>query len=122
MGIILINTHKYYNLQALVAVNEVMKEMQQKNTDFFPIKPTDYRRFLIVSIGTGSPRSGDKFDAHEATKWGVLGWLTSDHSTPLIDIFSQASSDLVDFYLSTVFQSLHSDKQYLRIQVINFTK
>ena len=101
----------------MVAINEVSKEIHQGNPDFFPIKPTDYGRFLVVSLGTGSPEAEEKYNASEAAKWGVLGWLTSHNSTPLVDIFTQASSDLVDFFLSTVFQALHSEKNYLRIQV-----
>ncbi|KAF3446684.1 hypothetical protein FNV43_RR11864 [Rhamnella rubrinervis] len=104
------------NNPALVAVNEVIKGKHQGNPDFIPLKANDHNRLLVISLGTGSPKVEEKFDAHEAAKWGVLGWLTSDHSTPLIDIFTQASSDLADFFLSTVFQSLHSDKHYLRIQ------
>lgn len=104
--------------QALVAMNEVMKEINRGSPDFFPIKPTDYRRFLVLSLGTGSAKIEEKYDADEAAKWGLLGWLTSDNSTPLTDIFMQASSDMVDFHISTVFQALHSAENYLRIQVI----
>uniref|UniRef100_A0A803QAP4 Patatin n=1 Tax=Cannabis sativa TaxID=3483 RepID=A0A803QAP4_CANSA len=104
------------NNPALVAINEVSKEIHQGNPEFFPIKPTEYGRFLVVSIGTGALKANDKYNASEAAKWGVVGWLTSHHSTPLVDMFTQASSDLVDFFLSTVFQALHSEKNYLRIQ------
>ncbi|TYG69326.1 hypothetical protein ES288_D05G222400v1 [Gossypium darwinii] len=51
-----------------------------------------------------------------AAKWGLLGWLTCEHSTPLIDVFMQASSDMVDFHNATVFKALKSEKSYLRIQ------
>lgn len=104
-------------IQALVAMNEVSKEIQQGNRDFFPIKPTEYGRFLVISLGTGSPKSEEKYNANEAAKWGILGWLSTHNSNPLVDIFTQASGDLIDFHLSTVFQALHSDKHYLRIQV-----
>ncbi|XP_062079758.1 patatin-like protein 2 [Humulus lupulus] len=104
------------NNPALVAINEVSKEIHQGNRDFFPIKPTEYGRFLVVSLGTGTPKPDEKYNAIEAAKWGVVGWLTSHHSTPLVDIFTQASSDLVDFFLSTIFQALQSEKNYLRIQ------
>ncbi|XP_048331985.1 patatin-like protein 2 [Ziziphus jujuba] len=104
------------NNPALVAMNEVSKEIHRGNPDFFPIKPTEYGRFLVVSLGCGSPKSEQKYSAHEAAKWGFLGWLHAHNSNPLVDIFTQASSDLVDFHLSTVFQALHSHKYYLRIQ------
>ncbi|XP_050235444.1 patatin-like protein 2 [Mercurialis annua] len=104
------------NNPALVAMNAVMKEINRANPDFFPIKPTDYTRFLVLSLGTGSAKCEEKFDASDVAKWGLLGWLTSEHSTPLIDAFMQASSDMVDFHISTVFQALHSEENYIRIQ------
>ncbi|PON79320.1 Patatin-related protein [Trema orientale] len=105
------------NNPALVAINEVSKEIHQgNNRELFRIKPTDYGEFLVISLGTGTPKAEEKYSADEAAKWGVVGWLLSHHSTPLVDVFTQASSDLVDFFLSTVFQALHSDKNYLRIQ------
>jgi hypothetical protein len=103
--------------QTLVAISEVSKEINRDNPDFFPIKPMDYDRFLVLSLGTGTAKSEGKYDADEAAKWGILGWLTSDHSTPLVDVFTQASGDMVDFHLCTVFQALKSEDNYLRIQV-----
>ncbi|XP_040969811.1 patatin-like protein 2 [Gossypium hirsutum] len=103
------------NNPTLVAMGEVSKVIINGNSDFFPIKPIDYGRFLVISLGTGSPKAEEKYNAAEAAKWGVLGWLTSEGSTPLVDVFTQASGDMVDFHLSVVFKALHSDK-YLRIQ------
>lgn len=111
--------NKIYIIQALVAMNEVSKEIHRGNRDFFPIKPTEYGRFLVISLGTGSSKSEEKYNANEAAKWGILGWLHTHNSNPLVDIFTQASGDLIDFHLSTVFQTLHSDKHYLRIQVFS---
>lgn len=101
-------------------MNEVTKEIHHGNPDFFPIKPTEYGRFLVISLGTGTAKIEEKYTAEEAAKWGVLGWLNSHNSTPLIDIFTQASGDLVDFHLATLFQALHCDKNYVRIQVYIF--
>lgn len=85
---------------------------------FFPIKPTDYDRFLVISVGTGSAKSEEKYDASGAAKWGILGWLIGcGGSTPLVDVFTQASADMIDLHLSVVFQALHSEQSYLRIQV-----
>ncbi|KAK7310494.1 hypothetical protein RJT34_08047 [Clitoria ternatea] len=104
------------NNPTLVAINEVTKQIIKENPDFFPIKPLEYGRFLIISIGTGVPKNEEKFTAQMAAKWGVLDWLTHSGSTPLIDVFTQSSAYLVDFYLSTVTQALHSEDNYLRIQ------
>jgi hypothetical protein len=71
---------------------------------------------------TTGPRMGSRnpqqYDADEAAKWGIFGWLTGDHSSPLVDVFTQASGDMVDFHISTVFQALNSEENYLRIQVL----
>lgn len=105
------------NNPALVAMNAVMKELNgSDNSDSFPIQPTEYSRYLVLSLGTGSPKSEEKYDANEAAEWGLLGWLTSEHSTPLVDVFMQASSDMVDFHISTVFKALNSEENYIRIQ------
>ncbi|KAK3231442.1 hypothetical protein Dsin_003323 [Dipteronia sinensis] len=104
------------NNPTLVAISEVTKEITRGSAAFLPIKPTDYARFLVISLGTGSPKTEEKYDALKSGKWGLLGWLTAESSTPLIDVFMQSSSDMVDFHISTVFQALHSEKNYLRIQ------
>ncbi|KAJ9674475.1 hypothetical protein PVL29_023808 [Vitis rotundifolia] len=104
------------NNPALIAIREATRDTNQRSSDFFPVEPTEYSRFLVLSLGTGSAKAEEKYDAGDAAKWGVLGWLTSSGSTPLLDVFTRASSDMVDFHLSVVFQALHSEDKYLRIQ------
>lgn len=104
-------------LQALVAISQVTKQIMTGNPDFFPIKPIDYGRILVISIGTGSDKVAQKYNAKIASKWGILGWLRNGGSTPIVDVFTQASGDMVDFHISVVFQALHSEENYLRIQV-----
>ncbi|XP_040998536.1 patatin-like protein 2 [Juglans microcarpa x Juglans regia] len=104
------------NNPALLAIGEVTKEILSGSPDFFPIKPMDYGRFLVISLGTGSQKDEEKYKARDAAKWGILDWLTRGGSTPIIDVFSQASADMVDVHLSEVFQALHSEESYLRIQ------
>ncbi|XP_071925759.1 patatin-like protein 2 [Coffea arabica] len=107
------------NNPALIAMNQVTKEVSRGNSDVFSMKPLEYNRIIVLSLGTGTTtaKGGGRYDADEAAKWGIVGWLTSDGSTPLVDVFTQASCDLVDFHLSTVFQALQSEDNYLRIQV-----
>ncbi|KAK6130927.1 hypothetical protein DH2020_035329 [Rehmannia glutinosa] len=104
------------NNPALVAISQVTKQIFDKNPEFFPIKPTDYGRFLVISLGTGSAKAEKKYSAKKAAKWGVLGWLLNGGSTPIVDVFTLASADMVDFHFSVVFQALHSQQNYLRIQ------
>lgn len=98
-------------------MGEVMKEIMGGSSNFFSIKPMDYRRLLVISLGTGSQKIEGNYDASEAAKWGVLGWLSSNGGSPLVDVFMQASADMVDLHLSSVFQALHLEANYLRIQV-----
>ncbi|KAF3339454.1 patatin-like protein 2 [Carex littledalei] len=104
------------NNPALVAMGEVTKQVIKENPDFFPMKPMDYRRFLVISLGTGSSKGEDRYSAKLAKGWGVFGWLLSRGSTPLVDVFTQASADMVDIHISVAFQALHSKQNYLRIQ------
>ncbi|THU52576.1 hypothetical protein C4D60_Mb10t05420 [Musa balbisiana] len=104
------------NNPTLTAMNQVTKEIFMENADFFPIKPVDYGRFLVISLGTGSNKHEERFSAKESGKWGLLGWLYNKGTTPIIDIFSQASADMVDIHASVLFQALHSEQHYLRIQ------
>ncbi|KAJ6811434.1 patatin-like protein 2 [Iris pallida] len=100
----------------LVAMNSVTKEIFTENQDFFPVKPIDYGKFLVLSLGTGSAKVEERFSAQDSSKWGVLGWLYNKGTTPLVNIFMQGSADMVDIHASVLFQALHSEKNYLRIQ------
>ncbi|CAD6265165.1 unnamed protein product [Miscanthus lutarioriparius] len=104
------------NNPTLLAMTDVSKQILLGNQDFFPIKPADYGKFMVLSLGTGSAKVDEKFDAVQSSKWGLLGWLNNKDTTPIIDSFSQASADLVDIHASVLFQALHSERQYLRIQ------
>ncbi|KAG4931652.1 hypothetical protein JHK82_048762 [Glycine max] len=89
------------NNPTLVAMNEVTKQIIKQNSDLFPIKPLEYGRFLIISIGTGTAKNEEKFNAQMAAKWGLLDWLTQSGSTPLIDVFTQSSADMDDTLTGT---------------------
>ncbi|XP_016512947.1 patatin-like protein 1 [Nicotiana tabacum] len=104
------------NNPTLVAIGEVTKQVLMQHADLFPIKPMDYGRFLVISLGTGNAKNEHKYNAQMAAKWGLLSWLFNDNSTPIIDAFNQASADMVDFHNFVVFKALHSDDKYLRIQ------
>ncbi|XP_073008209.1 patatin-like protein 2 [Typha latifolia] len=104
------------NNPTLTAVSQVLKQIFFANPDFFPIKPNDYQKFLVISLGTGSNKLEKKFSAQSAAKWGIFGWLIQDGSTPIIDMFTQASADMVDIHLSVLFQALRTENNYLRIE------
>lgn len=102
-------------MQTLAAIREVSKNLL-RNPDG-NINPLDYNRFLVLSLGTGSNRNEQKYDAKMVSKWGSLTWLFNSGSTPIIDCFSEASTDMVDYHNCVLFTALHSEDNYLRIEV-----
>ncbi|PIA46368.1 hypothetical protein AQUCO_01500120v1 [Aquilegia coerulea] len=106
------------NNPTLVAVTELTKQIYNEDPNYLSIKPMDYGKFLVISLGTGTARMDgkEKYNADMAAKWGLLGWLTAGGSSPLIDVFTQSSGDMVDYHLSVVFQALNSEPNYIRIQ------
>lgn len=106
-----------FNFQTLVAIAEVTKEVSKQNPDFKWFKSLDCAKFLVISLGTCSAEPERRYNAEMASKWGLLSWLTNNGSNPLIDAFMQASSDMVDFHIHGIFEAIHNDCHYLRIQV-----
>ncbi|CAL4939779.1 unnamed protein product [Urochloa decumbens] len=105
------------NNPTMVAMTQITKTMLSRDKHaLFPVKPEHCRKFLVLSIGTGSPSDEGLFTARQCSRWGVVRWLRNNGMAPLIDIFMAASSDLVDIHAAALFQSLHSDGDYLRIQ------
>jgi len=101
-------------MQTLVAMSEVTNKISHNEGPCasLNVQPMQYDRFLVISLGTGSQKQEPKYSAKDAAEWGTLSWVS-----PLIDAFGQASSDMVDFHISSVFRALKSEHNYLRIQV-----
>ncbi|CAL4986537.1 unnamed protein product [Urochloa decumbens] len=104
------------NNPTMIAMSMLTKEVLRRNPDFNPGKPTEYRNYLIISIGTGSAKLAEKYTAPQCAKWGLIQWLYEGGFTPIIDIFSHASADMVDIHAAVLFEALHCQKNYLRIQ------
>ncbi|XP_022947275.1 patatin-like protein 2 isoform X1 [Cucurbita moschata] len=105
------------NNPTLAAISHITKEISVlRNQDYIDIDPMDTRRMLVLSLGTGAPKNDERFSAAKAAKWGILNWILDDGATPIIDIFGHASADMVDYHVSTLFQSLNTTENYLRIQ------
>eukprot|EP00253_Pinus_taeda_P021234 PITA_21234 len=100
----------------LLAINQVTKEALIENPNFlFPATKTqDTSKFLVLSLGTGQKTAS--YTAAEAAKWGLLGWLYNNGKTPIIDMFSESSADMVDIHANVVFQAFKSAQNYLRVQ------
>ncbi|KAK9067073.1 hypothetical protein SSX86_014397 [Deinandra increscens subsp. villosa] len=104
------------NNPSLVAIGEVTRQVMKADPNFPATSPLDYTRYLLISVGTGTKRQTPIYDAKMAAKWGVLGWLVNQGSSPLIDAFTQASADVVVMHNNVVFEALNSVDNYLRIQ------
>ncbi|KAG5535683.1 hypothetical protein RHGRI_023446 [Rhododendron griersonianum] len=104
------------NNPTLMAITYISKEILKGKFKFVDMKPMEGSRMLVLSLGTGAPKLEEKYSAAEASKWGLLSWVYDNGATPMVDIYGDASSDMVDIHVSTLFQSLHCEKNYLRIQ------
>lgn len=95
-------------------MGEVTRQIAKGHPNFFQNPPL---RYLVISLGTGTQKQQPRYDAEMAAKWGVFGWLVNNGSAPLVEVFTQASSDLVSFHSNVVFEALNSIDNYHRIQV-----
>ncbi|WVZ50428.1 hypothetical protein U9M48_001681 [Paspalum notatum var. saurae] len=110
------------NNPTMVAMSMLTKEVLRCNQDFDASRPSsDYRHYLVVSVGTGSAKQAEKYTAPQCAKWGLLQWLYHGGFNPIIDIFSHASSDMVDIHAAVLFEALSCERNYLRIQDDNLT-
>ncbi|XP_022897645.1 patatin-like protein 3, partial [Olea europaea var. sylvestris] len=104
------------NNPTLVAITHISREILLGSFELVDMEPMNTSRMLVLSLGSGIAKLEEKYNVKNATDWGLLGWMYNDGVTPLLDIFGDASSDMVDIHVSTLFQSLRNEKNYLRIQ------
>uniref|UniRef100_A0A803PF02 Patatin n=1 Tax=Cannabis sativa TaxID=3483 RepID=A0A803PF02_CANSA len=109
------------NNPSMLAISHIIRETAKKNNNKLEEEEEekvgmDGTKMLVLSLGTGEAKHEEKYNASIASKWGLINWIFDNGTTPIIDIFANASSDVVDFLVSTIFQSQHHKKNYLRIQ------
>ncbi|XP_062075351.1 patatin-like protein 3 [Humulus lupulus] len=108
------------NNPSMLAISHITREIAKKNNKEDEVvdeeAAMDGTSMLVLSLGTGAAKLEEKYSAATASQWGLINWIFDNGSTPIIDIFADASSDVVDFLVSTLFQSRHHKKNYLRIQ------
>ncbi|GFY93837.1 phospholipase A 2A [Actinidia rufa] len=104
------------NNPTLTAITHISRELLMGKFKFVDIKPMESRNMLVLSLGTGVPKQEPKYNAAAASKWGLLNWVFHNGAAPIIDVYGDASSDMVDIHVSTLFRSLQNEKNYLRIQ------
>ncbi|KAG5528938.1 hypothetical protein RHGRI_029558 [Rhododendron griersonianum] len=104
------------DLQTLLAMTHISKQIFMGRFKFNNVKPMETDRMLVLSLGTGTAKQEEKYNAAIASKWGQLNWVMDNGATPLLDVYGHASADMVDIHISTLFQSLRCEHNYLRIQ------
>lgn len=105
----------------MMAISEIRKEMlMQNSTELNGMESKEFcmKKMLVLSLGTGTAKYEEKYTAAKSSKWGLLNWMYNDGATPLLDVYLDASSDMVDFHVCTLFQTLDRKNTYLRIQVL----
>ncbi|KAF9661054.1 hypothetical protein SADUNF_Sadunf19G0028000 [Salix dunnii] len=96
------------NNPSLVAVCEVMKEQKING-----------RQLLILSLGTGEADQSDRYVVgDDPSKWGLIKWLryNENSGSPLIEILTTASDEMISTYISTIFQYCGWGENYYRLQ------
>ncbi|KAE8772408.1 Patatin group A-3 [Hordeum vulgare] len=115
------------NNPTLAAIMRITREQLLGNPEFHP-NGVDYKKYLILSVGTGAATNNGAYTATGCAKWNRINWVRKDGHNPIIDMFSHASDFLVDFQVSMLLYNsgqlresytdkhdqLHSN--YLRIQ------
>ncbi|KAK6128932.1 hypothetical protein DH2020_037336 [Rehmannia glutinosa] len=107
------------NNPTLMAITHISKQILLGNFELVDMQPMDSNRMLVLSLGTGIAKLEEKYNAKDAARWGMLGWVYNNGASPLLDVYGDASSDMVDIHVSTIFQSLRNEQNYLRIQEDN---
>lgn len=108
--------------QTQVAITHITNEILNGNFKFVnDTTPINTTRMLVISLGTGAAKYEEKYDAEKASKWGILNWIFDNGNTPILDAYGAASQDMVDIHVSSLFQALHAEKNYLRIQEDSLT-
>ncbi|KAL3636493.1 hypothetical protein CASFOL_018792 [Castilleja foliolosa] len=100
----------------LIAISHISTGILAGDSEYVPMEPLDGSKLLVLSLGTGKAKQDEKYSAEAAGRWGLLGWVYKRGNTPLLDVFGDANSDMVDIHVSTFFQSLHTKRNYLRLQ------
>ncbi|XP_052195781.1 patatin-like protein 5 [Diospyros lotus] len=104
------------NNPTLMAMTHISKQILMGKFKIGDKEPLKGNSMLVLSLGTGEAKREAKYSASRAAKWGMLSWLYDNGATPLLDVYADASSDMVDFHVSTFFQATCSERNYLRIQ------
>ncbi|XP_065622292.1 patatin-like protein 2, partial [Quercus suber] len=100
----------------VAANNPTEFAIEEAKKEIIPSKVIAKVRFLVVSLGTGSQKIENTYDANEVAKWASEQWLIHKGESPLVDTLMEAHKDSMDSDLWTDLQIFQSQQYYLRIQ------
>ncbi|KAL6222566.1 hypothetical protein ACLB2K_005958 [Fragaria x ananassa] len=102
----LLQPHVFSTFEALLAMKPTGTVFPENPDALAAPQSLDYRKYLVLSLGTGTSKIEKKYDEKMASKWGIMGWLYRDGHSPLVDAFTFASGDMVDLHMSLIFRSI----------------
>jgi hypothetical protein len=104
-------------MQALIAVSEVVQQLNNKNPNFVPVNKNEPTKIVLLSIGTGRNGETKGYDALKARFFTGYEWI------PLIaQSLGTSMGDMNEYHLKSVFPDLPtSDNYYLRIDVTSYS-
>ncbi|WJX86287.1 hypothetical protein P8452_68616 [Trifolium repens] len=99
---------------ALVAVSEVIQQLNEKIPQFIPVNPNEPIKLVLLSLGCGNSET-QGVDARIAKFFSFNDWI------PLIlTDLATAAADINEYHLASVFPDLPSSQNYyLRVQEYN---
>ncbi|KAJ1276367.1 hypothetical protein BS78_05G209500 [Paspalum vaginatum] len=101
----------------MAGVSTLAREVLRRNPDFRPLKlvprlPHRLRRHGVAQAG----REAHRAQVRQVGRVRVGLYNAAAGFTPLIDIFTHASADMVDIHVQVLLEVLGSNQRYLRIQ------
>ncbi|GLJ05902.1 hypothetical protein SUGI_0027850 [Cryptomeria japonica] len=110
------------NNPTLLAMNQIIEMCVKEDPIFKTFRPKEYGKMLVLSLGTGQEDSTSaSYDAKDVARWGYFKWIKNKNRTPIVEVFTNASADMVDIYIANMFQSSLYKGKYLRIQETNLS-
>ncbi|GAU42546.1 hypothetical protein TSUD_341720 [Trifolium subterraneum] len=98
---------------ALIAVSEVVQQLNKKNPNFVPLNENEPTKIVLLSLGTGRNGETKGIDALKGRFLTGIQWI------PLITAsLAMSLGDMNEYHLKSVFpDNPSSDNYYLRIDV-----
>lgn len=99
---------------ALVAVSEVIQQLNEKNPNFVPVNPNEPTKIVLLSLGCGRNEI-QGIPAFLAKNFSYNNW------TSVLNLgFASAAADIHEYHLASVFPDIPSSHNYyLRVEEYN---